>query len=30
LYKWLKVKDLHDTHPEQYDNLIGALKRKAK
>jgi len=30
LYKWLKVKDLHDTHPEQYDNLIAALKRKAK
>ena len=30
LHKWLKVKDLHDTHPEQYDNLIAALKRKAK
>ena len=28
LHKWLKVKDLHNTHPEQYDNLIGALKRK--
>jgi len=28
LYKWLKVKDLHDTHPDQFDNLIGALKRK--
>ena len=28
LYKWLKVKDLHDTHPDQYDNLIAALKRK--
>ena len=30
LYKWLKVSDLHDTHPDQYDNLIAALKRKIK
>ena len=30
LYKWLKVSDLHDTHPDQYDNLIAALKRKVK
>ena len=30
LYKWLKVKNLHDTHPDQYDNLIAALKRKNK
>jgi hypothetical protein len=28
LYKWLKVNDLHDTDPNQFDNLIGALKRK--
>ena len=28
LYKWLKVNDLHDIDPDQFDNLIGALKRK--
>lgn len=28
LYKWLKVKNLHDIPAGQYENLIGALKRK--
>lgn len=28
LYKWQKVTNLHDIDPEQFDNLIGALKRK--
>ena len=28
LYKWQKVTDLHDIDAEQFDNLIGALKRK--
>lgn len=30
LHNWLKVTNLHDTHPVQYDNLIAALKRKSK
>lgn len=29
LYKWLKVTDLHAIKPDQFDNLISALKRKA-
>lgn len=29
LYQWLKIEDLHQVNPEQYENLIGALKRKA-
>lgn len=29
LYKWLKVNDLHAIKPDQFDNLIAALKRKA-
>ena len=28
LYKWQKVTNLHDIDAEQFDNLIGALKRK--
>lgn len=30
LYKWQKVEDLHDIHPDQFENLTGALKRKSK
>ena len=29
LYKWLKVTDLHSVHPDQFENLTAALKRKA-
>ena len=29
LYKWLKVSDLHQIKPDQFENLIAALKRKA-
>jgi hypothetical protein len=28
MYKWLKIKDLDDVRPEQYENLVSALKRK--
>jgi|TARA_R110000803_G_scaffold93438_3_gene160943 hypothetical protein len=28
LHKWLKVKDLSQADPDQYENLISALKRK--
>ena len=28
LYKWQKVEYLHDIHPNQFENLTGALKRK--
>lgn len=28
LHQWLKVDNLHNIKPDQYDNLIGALKRK--
>ena len=28
MYKWLKIKDLDDVKPEQYENLVSALKRK--
>ncbi len=30
LYKWLKVKDLHEISPEKFKNLCDSLKRKAK
>ncbi len=29
LYKWLKVTDLHSVHPDQFENLTAALKRKS-
>jgi len=30
LYKWQKVEDLHEIDSDQFENLIGALKRKSK